>query len=110
MRQGNDVGTQYRSAIYTSNVVQLELAEESRDMYQRELDVAGFRPITTEIVAAEKFYIAEEYHQQYLAKNLNGYQCHRRCLSDRVGGLRFTRPRGFGGTPTAQELARVTRS
>lgn len=73
MRQGNDVGTQYRSAIYTSNVMQLELAKESREMYQRELNVAGFRPITTEIVAAEKFYIAEEYHQQYLAKNPDGY-------------------------------------
>ncbi len=73
MRQGNDVGTQYRSAIYTLNSMQLELALESRDMYQRELDISGFRPITTEVVPAGKFYIAEEYHQQYLAKNPDGY-------------------------------------
>ncbi len=73
MRQGNDVGTQYRSAIYTSGAAQLELAQESRSMYQRELELAGLRPITTEIVAAMEFYIAEEYHQQYLAKNPHGY-------------------------------------
>ncbi|MEO5974027.1 MAG: peptide-methionine (S)-S-oxide reductase MsrA [Ilumatobacteraceae bacterium] len=73
MRQGNDVGTQYRSAIYTSGAAQLELAQESRSMYQRELELAGLRPITTEIVAAMEFYIAEEYHQQYLAKNPDGY-------------------------------------
>lgn len=73
MRQGNDVGTQYRSAIYTSNAEQQALAQKSREMYQRDLLGAGFQPITTEIAAAEKFHIAEEYHQQYLAKNPDGY-------------------------------------
>lgn len=73
MRQGNDVGSQYRSAIYTTNATQGVLAKESREMYQRDLVEAGFEPITTEIVAAEKFYPAEEYHQQYLAKNPDGY-------------------------------------
>ena len=73
MRQGNDVGSQYRSAIFTTSAAQQALAQESREMYQRDLVGAGFQPITTEITAAGKFYIAEEYHQQYLAKNPDGY-------------------------------------
>jgi peptide-methionine (S)-S-oxide reductase len=73
MRQGNDVGTQYRSAIYTANIKQRALAEESCEMYQTELVGAGFRTITTEIVDAGVFHYAEEYHQQYLAKNPDGY-------------------------------------
>ncbi|MFA5773755.1 MAG: peptide-methionine (S)-S-oxide reductase MsrA [Ilumatobacteraceae bacterium] len=73
MRQGNDVGSQYRSAIYTTSAVQFDLANESREMYQRELTAAGYKPITTEIVEAGPFHFAEEYHQQYLAKNPDGY-------------------------------------
>ena len=73
MRQGNDRGTQYRSAIYWANDAQREAAEASRDMYQAELTAAGYGEITTEIAAAGPFYYAEPYHQQYLAKNPNGY-------------------------------------
>src|SRR3954469_11124311 len=73
MRQGNDAGTQYRSAIYASDAAQLRLAEASRDAFQQELDKAGFGRITTEIRPAPTFYYAEEYHQQYLAKNPDGY-------------------------------------
>jgi peptide-methionine (S)-S-oxide reductase len=73
MRQGNDVGTQYRSAIYYANEDQKEAAEHSRDVYQKRLNQAGKGAITTEIVAAREFYYAEDYHQQYLAKNPNGY-------------------------------------
>jgi peptide-methionine (S)-S-oxide reductase len=73
MRQGNDAGTQYRSAIYWSSDAQREAAEASRDMYQPELERAGHGEITTEIAAAGPFYYAESYHQQYLAKNPNGY-------------------------------------
>jgi peptide-methionine (S)-S-oxide reductase len=73
MRQGNDVGTQYRSAIFTHTDAQRETAEASRDMYQRELTKAGYGRIATEIRPAETFYFAEEYHQQYLAKVPNGY-------------------------------------
>jgi peptide-methionine (S)-S-oxide reductase len=73
MRQGNDVGTQYRSAIYVENEEQREAAERSKDMYERELRAAGYGPITTEILPAGPFYYAEDYHQQYLAKNPNGY-------------------------------------
>ncbi|MDG1945328.1 MAG: peptide-methionine (S)-S-oxide reductase MsrA [Halioglobus sp.] len=73
MRQGNDMGTQYRSGIYTYNDAQSAIAVESRDVYQRVLDEAGFGVITTEIVAIPAFYYAEDYHQQYLAKNPNGY-------------------------------------
>jgi peptide-methionine (S)-S-oxide reductase len=72
-RQGNDVGTQYRSAIYWANDAQRDAAEASRDMYQAELARAGYCEITTEIAAAGPFYYAEPYHQQYLAKNPNGY-------------------------------------
>ncbi len=73
MRQGNDVGTQYRSAIYAVGEEQLKLANESRDRYQTQLSAAGYGMITTEIEPAPEFYYAEEYHQQYLAKNPNGY-------------------------------------
>lgn len=73
MRQGNDVGTQYRSGIYTYSEEQHQLAEASRDAYQAVLSKAGYGKITTEILTAPEFYYAEEYHQQYLAKNPNGY-------------------------------------
>jgi peptide-methionine (S)-S-oxide reductase len=73
MRQGNDVGTQYRSAIYAHSLAQLEAAERSRDAYQAGLTAAGYGTITTEIREAPEFYYAEEYHQQYLAKNPGGY-------------------------------------
>ena len=72
-RQGNDVGTQYRSAIYAHTDAQRAAAEASRDMYAAELARAGYGPITTEIAAAPEFFFAEDYHQQYLAKNPNGY-------------------------------------
>ena len=73
MRQGNDVGTQYRSVIYTHSDDQREAAERSRDDYQRVLRLAGYGPITTEVVTAGEFYFAEDYHQQYLQKNPWGY-------------------------------------
>jgi len=73
MRQGNDVGTQYRSAIYTSSVRQHQAAEASRMVYERALAEKGYSPITTEIAEAPPFYYAEAYHQQYLAKNPGGY-------------------------------------
>jgi peptide-methionine (S)-S-oxide reductase len=73
MRQGNDVGTQYRSAIYTYGEEQQGKAHASRDAYQKALDTAGHGPITTEIREAPEFYYAEDYHQQYLAKNPRGY-------------------------------------
>jgi peptide-methionine (S)-S-oxide reductase len=73
MRQGNDVGTQYRSAIYTFAPEQRAAAEASREAYQGRLDAAGLGQITTEIREAPPFYFAEGYHQQYLAKNPNGY-------------------------------------
>ena len=73
MRQGNDVGTQYRSAIYTNTPEQRKAAEESRELYQEQLDKARYGKITTEIADEGPFYYAESYHQQYLAKNPNGY-------------------------------------
>lgn len=73
MRQGNDRGSQYRSAIYAYGDQQLEAAIASRNAYQEELGDAGFSEITTEIIEAPEFYFAEDYHQQYLAKNPNGY-------------------------------------
>jgi peptide-methionine (S)-S-oxide reductase len=73
MRQGNDVGTQYRSAIYTHSEAQAELARASRDAFQARLAAAGHGPITTEIREAPELYYAEDYHQQYLAKNPGGY-------------------------------------
>jgi peptide-methionine (S)-S-oxide reductase len=73
MRQGNDVGTQYRSAIWTHSSEQLAAAEASRQTYQDRLTAAGYGRITTEIAPAGPFYFAEDYHQQYLAKNPRGY-------------------------------------
>ncbi|NJM73693.1 MAG: peptide-methionine (S)-S-oxide reductase MsrA [Scytonema sp. RU_4_4] len=73
MRQGNDVGTQYRSGIYVFSENQKKLAEASQDTYQQALSASGYGKITTEILDAPEFYYAEDYHQQYLAKNPNGY-------------------------------------
>ncbi|MEY3297328.1 MAG: hypothetical protein RLZZ597_588 [Cyanobacteriota bacterium] len=73
MRQGNDVGTQYRSGIYTYSPEQKQAAEASKQAYQQALAAAGYGAITTEILDAPEFYYAEAYHQQYLAKNPNGY-------------------------------------
>ncbi len=88
MRQGNDVGTQYRSGVYTTTPAQTEAAEASRALYQERLSAAGRGVITTEIKAAGPFYYAEDYHQQYLAKNPNGY-----CG---IGGTGVTCPIGTG--------------
>ena len=73
MRQGNDVGTQYRSGVYYYDEAQKRAAEKSRDAYQAQLTAAGYGRITTEILPAPEFYYAEDYHQQYLHKNPNGY-------------------------------------
>jgi peptide-methionine (S)-S-oxide reductase len=73
MRQGNDVGSQYRSAVYTTSAAQRAAADTSRAAYEKTLAAAGYGPITTEIADAGAFYYAEPYHQQYLAKNPNGY-------------------------------------
>jgi peptide-methionine (S)-S-oxide reductase len=73
MRQGNDVGTQYRSGVYCYGAEQEAIALATRDSYEQALRAQGFEPITTEIQAAPEFYYAEDYHQQYLAKNPHGY-------------------------------------
>jgi peptide-methionine (S)-S-oxide reductase len=73
MRQGNDIGTQYRSVIFYKTPEQKAAAEESRATYEKKLAEAGYGPVTTEIVPAGEFYFAEDYHQQYLDKNPNGY-------------------------------------
>jgi peptide-methionine (S)-S-oxide reductase len=91
MRQGNDVGTQYRSAIYTTTPEQAEVAEMSRRVYQQELTQRGFGTISTEIAPAGPFYYAEDYHQQYLARNPNGY-----CG---LGGTGVSCPVGLTTTP-----------
>jgi hypothetical protein len=88
MRQGNDIGTQYRSAIYTMDDGQQNIASHSRAAYESELEAAGHGEITTEIAPLEAFYYAEDYHQQYLAKNPAGY-----C--------------GLGGTGVACPVARI---
>ena len=88
MRQGNDVGTQYRSAIYWRGDEQRRRAETSRDAYQERLEAAGHGAITTEIAEAGRFYYAEDYHQQYLAKNPDGY-----CG---IGGTGVSCPVGVG--------------
>jgi peptide-methionine (S)-S-oxide reductase len=93
MRQGNDVGTQYRSAIYVYSDEQRRLAEASRDAFQRQLSAAGYGAITTEIREAPPFYYAEDYHQQYLAKNPDGY-----CG---LGGTGVTCPIGLVTTPAS---------
>ena len=90
MRQGNDVGTQYRSAIYTYGESQRKAAETSRDAYQEQLRAAGYGDITTEIREAPQFFYAEDYHQQYLAKNPEGY-----CG---LGGTGVSCPVGVGVT------------
>ncbi len=90
MRQGNDVGTQYRSGIYYTNEEQRRAAEASRDVYDKQLSGAGYPKITTEILPAPEFYYAEDYHQQYLAKNPDGY-----CG---LGGTGVTCPVGVGVT------------
>jgi peptide-methionine (S)-S-oxide reductase len=90
-RQGNDIGTQYRSAIYTHGEAQLAAALASRDMFEQELGRAGYGEITTEIREAPEFYFAEEYHQQYLSKVPNGY-----CPVHATG---VTLPAGFEATP-----------
>ena len=89
MRQGNDSGTQYRSAIYTHGPEQQRAAEALRDAYQRLLENEGFGAITSEIVPAPPFYYAEDYHQQYLAKNPDGY-----CG---IGGTGVSCPVGLAG-------------
>jgi peptide-methionine (S)-S-oxide reductase len=76
MRQGNDMGTQYRSAVYTTSEAQLKSPQASRDTYQAALTKHGLDAITTEILPAGPFYYAEAYHQQYLHKNPHGYRCH----------------------------------
>ncbi len=94
MRQGNDVGTQYRSAIYWTTEEQRALAEASRDAYAKRLQAAGYPEITTEIAAAGPFYYAEDYHQQYLHKNPMGY-----CG---LGGTGVSCPVGVGVPSAAQ--------
>jgi len=86
MRQGNDRGTQYRSAIYTFSDEQLDIAKRSRDHYQGLLNQRGYGEITTEIGPASDFYYAENYHQQYLAKNPGGYCNHGFCQVSYAGG------------------------
>ncbi|HEX4709506.1 peptide-methionine (S)-S-oxide reductase MsrA [Phenylobacterium sp.] len=88
MRQGNDVGTQYRSGVYPENDAQAAAAEASKEAYQQALNAKGFGKITTEIVPAGEFYFAEDYHQQYLAKNPAGY-----CG---IGGTGVSCPIGVG--------------
>jgi peptide-methionine (S)-S-oxide reductase len=88
MRQGNDVGTQYRSAIYVGSDAEREAAERSREVFSESLRAAGHGEITTEIAPLSDFYYAEDYHQQYLAKNPNGY-----CG---LGGTGVTCPIGLG--------------
>lgn len=73
MRQGNDIGTQYRSGIYAYNQDQYEFASRSKQTYQEQLEIAGYGAISTEIMIVQEFYYAEDYHQQYLAKNPQGY-------------------------------------
>ena len=90
MRQGNDVGTQYRSGIYYYDEAQKRAAEGSRDLFQKQLTAAGHGTITTEILSAPEFYYAEDYHQQYLAKNPDGY-----CG---LGGTGVSCPVGVGTT------------
>ena len=90
MRQGNDVGTQYRSGIYYANDDQKRAAERTRDAFQARLKAAGYGAVTTEIVPAPDFYYAEDYHQQYLAKNPDGY-----CG---LGGTGVSCPVGVGAT------------
>ena len=91
MRQGNDIGTQYRSGIYVASEAQRKIAEAARAAYGKELAGKGFGPITTEIVDRPPFYFAEDYHQQYLAKNPDGYCGH--------GGTGISCPVGLAPRP-----------
>ncbi|MFO7299168.1 MAG: peptide-methionine (S)-S-oxide reductase MsrA [Actinomycetes bacterium] len=84
-RQGGDIGTQYRSAIYTTTDEQLDMAKRSVDVYQAVLTENGWGEITTEIAPLGDFYYAEDYHQQYLGKNPDGYDCHARTGIDYPG-------------------------
>jgi peptide-methionine (S)-S-oxide reductase len=93
MRQGNDVGSQYRSALYWTSDAQREAALASREAYQQELAQAGYGEITTEIAEAGPFYHAEAYHQQYLSKNPAGY-----CG---IGGTGVSCPAGLGAAGQA---------
>jgi peptide-methionine (S)-S-oxide reductase len=93
MRQGNDMGTQYRSAVLYTSPEQHEAAVRSRAMYQEQLGSAGYGPITTEIAPLEHFYYAEDYHQQYLAKNPDGY-----CG---LGGTGVSCPVGLGASASS---------
>ena len=88
MRQGNDLGTQYRSAIYYADEAQKQAAEASKTVYEAALKAQGLKPITTEILPMPEFYFAEDYHQGYLAKNPHGY-----CS---IGGTGVTCPSGLG--------------
>jgi peptide-methionine (S)-S-oxide reductase len=88
MRQGNDVGTQYRSGIYVFNEAQKAVGDATKRMFADRLGIAGFGIVTTEVVSAPEFYFAEDYHQQYLAKNPSGY-----CG---IGGTGVTCPIGTG--------------
>lgn len=88
MRQGNDVGTQYRSGIYVTSAAQRKAAEAARAAYEKALMTAGYGRVTTEVLDAPEFYFAEDYHQQYLAKNPNGY-----CG---IGGTGVSCPVGLG--------------
>ncbi|HET7582181.1 MAG TPA: peptide-methionine (S)-S-oxide reductase MsrA [Candidatus Limnocylindria bacterium] len=99
MRQGNDVGTNYRSAIFTHSAEQQALAEASRNAYQRELSKAGFGAITTEIGPAPDVYHAEDYHQQYLAKNPAGY-----CPDHSTG---VACPAGLGVSSSAEPAVKM---
>jgi peptide-methionine (S)-S-oxide reductase len=76
MRQGNDVGTQYRSGIYYTDDTQRAIAEQAKKVYSAKLSELGYGAVTTEVAPLREFYYAEGYHQQYLAKNPNGYRCH----------------------------------
>jgi peptide-methionine (S)-S-oxide reductase len=93
MRQGNDVGTQYRSAIYYGSEAEREAAERSREMFAENLSAAGYGEISTEIAPLSQFYYAEDYHQQYLAKNPNGY-----CG---LGGTGVSCPIGLGASASS---------
>ncbi len=97
MRQGNDVGTQYRSAIYWTTEAQRAIAESTREAFQGRLSQAGYREITTEIAKARPFYYGEDYHQQYLEKNPRGY-----CG---LGGTGVSCPVGLGAPTPAAAIA-----
>ncbi len=102
MRQGNDVGTQYRSGIYVGSAGQRRAATSSLEAYQQRLAAAGFGPVTTEILDAPPFYFAEDYHQQYLAKNPAGY-----CG---LGGTGVACPTGIEAAPSTRPASEPTQS